>query len=68
MYGVGGHYLGQADQLPIVENIGYLEGWVALAAWAVTFVAMLRHLFLTLWPGIRGRSGAPLEVEGDRHV
>ncbi|MBP2450622.1 tellurite resistance/C4-dicarboxylate transporter family protein [Mycolicibacterium lutetiense] len=68
MYGVGGHYLGQADQLPIVESIGYLEGWVALAAWAVTFVAMLRHLFLTLWPGIRGRSGAPLEVEGDRHV
>ncbi|MBU9766377.1 tellurite resistance protein permease [Mycobacterium sp. TNTM28] len=65
MYGVGGHYLGQADQLPIVENIGYVESWLALAVWALTFVAMLRHLFLTLVPGVRDRSGAPLKVEGD---
>ncbi|OCB47690.1 tellurite resistance protein permease [Mycobacterium vulneris] len=65
MYGVGGHYLGQADQLPIVEYIGYTESWIALAVWAVVFVAMLRHLFLTLRPGVRDVSGAPLEVEGD---
>jgi tellurite resistance protein TehA-like permease len=25
MYGVGGHYLGQADHLPLVQNIGYVE-------------------------------------------
>lgn len=74
MYGVGGHYLGQADQLPIVERIGYVEGWIALAVWALVFVAMLRHLVLTLWrdrdttSGVNGVSGAPLEVEGDRHV
>ena len=71
MYGVGGHYLGQADQLPIVERIGYVEGWIALAVWALVFVAMLRHLVLTLWrdrdttSGVNGVSGAPLEVEGD---
>ncbi|MGV0595961.1 tellurite resistance/C4-dicarboxylate transporter family protein [Mycolicibacterium porcinum] len=65
MYGVGGHYLGQADRLPIVEFIGYTESWIALAVWAPVFVAMLRHLFLTLRPGVRDVSGAPLEVEGD---
>jgi tellurite resistance protein TehA-like permease len=48
MYGVGGHYLGQADHRPIVENIGYVESWVALAVWALTFLAMLRHLAITL--------------------
>ncbi|UHJ54223.1 hypothetical protein [Mycolicibacterium fortuitum] len=51
--------------LAIVERIGYLESWIALAVWAVVFVAMLRHLFVTLRPGVRGLSGAPLEVEGD---
>lgn len=65
MYGVGGYYLGQADQLPIVERIGYVESWIALAVWGLTFVAMLRHLFITLRPGVRDVSGAPLEVEGD---
>jgi tellurite resistance protein TehA-like permease len=44
MYGVASHYLGQADHLPIVEDIGKYESWVALAAWAVTFAAMLYHL------------------------
>lgn len=47
MYGVGGYYLGQADHLPIVENIGYHENWIALAVWAVTFVAMVHHLATT---------------------
>jgi tellurite resistance protein TehA-like permease len=48
MYGVGGHYLGQADHLPIVQAIGADEIWVALAAWTFTFAAMLRHLARTL--------------------
>jgi hypothetical protein len=44
MYGVGGHYLGQADRLPIVKAIGANESWAALAAWVITFAAMLAHL------------------------
>lgn len=48
MYGVGGDYLGKADRLPIVEYIGADESWIALAAWVVTFVAMLHHLATTL--------------------
>ena len=44
MYGVGSHYLGQADHLPILESIGAHESWVALAAWILTFLAMLAHL------------------------
>ena len=51
MYGVAGHYLGQADQLPLVQTIGADESWVALTAWILTFVAMLTHLGRTLdWP------------------
>jgi tellurite resistance protein TehA-like permease len=48
MYGVGAHYLGQADHLPIVRAIGADESWIALAAWTVTFAAMLQHLVRTL--------------------
>jgi tellurite resistance protein TehA-like permease len=48
MYGVGGHFLGQADRLPIVESIGANESWFALAAWVVTFVAMLANLWRTV--------------------
>jgi tellurite resistance protein TehA-like permease len=44
MYGVGAHYLGQADHLPIVRAIGADESWVALAVWGLTFLAMLAHL------------------------
>lgn len=47
MYGVGGYYLGQADHLPLVQRIGSLESWVALAAWTLAFVAMLYHLLVT---------------------
>ncbi|WP_409429468.1 tellurite resistance/C4-dicarboxylate transporter family protein [Mycobacterium sp. SMC-11] len=64
MYGVGSHYLGQADQLPIVYYIGSVESWIALAAWTVAFVLMLHHLAVTLGPGrnvrlTRGRSPEP---------
>ncbi|HVV77090.1 MAG TPA: tellurite resistance/C4-dicarboxylate transporter family protein [Mycobacteriales bacterium] len=45
MYGVAGHFLGKADNLRIVGDIGHGETWVALAAWALTFAAMCGHLF-----------------------
>jgi tellurite resistance protein TehA-like permease len=48
MYSVGGTYLGRADQLPIVDYIGSVESWIALAVWGVTFLAMLHHLATTL--------------------
>jgi tellurite resistance protein TehA-like permease len=44
MYGVASQNLGQTDHLPAVNAIGANESWVALAAWALTFVAMLAHL------------------------
>jgi tellurite resistance protein TehA-like permease len=54
MYGVGGHYLGQADHLPVIESIGADESWFALAAWILTFVAMLAVLL-----GSRARRSTP---------
>ncbi|CCH76113.1 conserved membrane hypothetical protein [Nostocoides japonicum T1-X7] len=48
MYGVGARLLGHADRLPLVEAIGDAECWVALTAWALTFVAMLVHLWRTI--------------------
>ena len=44
MYSVAGSFLGQADRLPLVRHVGDAESWIALAAWAVTFAAMVRHL------------------------
>lgn len=44
MYGVAAHYLGASAQLRIIRLVGAYETWVALAAWALTFVAMLAHL------------------------
>ena len=58
MYGLGSHYLGQADHLPIVHAIGSVESWIALAAWSVTFLAMLHHLARTLWFGARPEFGS----------
>lgn len=54
MYGVGSHYLGQADRLPIVYHIGSVESWIALAAWGAAFILMLHHLAVTLGPANRG--------------
>lgn len=53
MYGVGSHYLGQADHLPIVYYIGSIQSWIALAAWGIAFACMLHHLAVTLGPGAR---------------
>ena len=58
MYGVAGQTLGTADHLPIVAGIGAWEEWVALAAWALAFVAMLAHLLS------RPTSAAPAEPSG----
>lgn len=46
MYGVGARFLGDVDHLPVVYAIGSVEIWIAMAAWLVTFVAMIRHLVL----------------------
>jgi tellurite resistance protein TehA-like permease len=48
MYSVAGMYLGRTDRLPIVEAVG--AGWltVALSAWVVVFVAMVRHVLLSV--------------------
>ncbi len=51
MYACAGIYLGRADSLPIVGAIGHIELWVALTAWLLTFVAMIRHVVLTVFRG-----------------
>ena len=43
MYGVAGYELGVADRLPALIVLGDIEGWIALAAWTLTFVAMIWH-------------------------
>ncbi len=48
MYAVGSHYLGHADNLPIVLAIGNIEIWLAVTVWAVTFAGMLTHLARTV--------------------
>ena len=48
MYGVAGHYIGRADNLPIVRTIGENETWFALAVWAAVLVAMFAHLARTV--------------------
>lgn len=48
MYAVAGIYLGRANSLPVVGVIGRYELWVALGAWVITFVAMIRHIILTV--------------------
>jgi tellurite resistance protein TehA-like permease len=64
MYSVCGHYLGQADHLPLVKMIGADASWIALATWAVTFVAMLHHLVVTLGFGAGRRRPVVLpEIE-----
>ncbi|MCD6638903.1 MAG: tellurite resistance/C4-dicarboxylate transporter family protein [Nocardioides sp.] len=52
MYAVAGIYLGQADALPIVGAIGSGWIWLALGAWALTFVAMLRNTVAVLRPAV----------------
>ena len=53
MYAVASIYLGRADRLPLVEAIGTHWLWLALAAWVIVFVAMVRHVGIALF----GRAG-----------
>ena len=48
MYAVAGTYLGQADQLPIVQWIGNAWLWVTFAVWLLTLIAMMTHLIQTV--------------------
>jgi tellurite resistance protein TehA-like permease len=48
MYAVAGMYLGRTDRLPIVEAIGGGWLWVAVSAWVVVAVSMVRHVALAL--------------------
>ena len=43
MYGVAGYELGVADRLPALIVLGDVEGWIALVAWTLTFLAMIWH-------------------------
>ena len=49
MYAVASTYLGRADHLPILEAIGAGWIWVALTAWVIVFVAMVRDITRQLW-------------------
>lgn len=49
MYAVAGIYLGAADELPLVGAIGAAELWIAVAAWALVFAAMLHRLWTRLF-------------------
>lgn len=57
MYGVGSHFLGEVDELPIVFAIGVGESYLALAAWVITFVAMVAHIWQTV---LRPRRREPI--------
>lgn len=48
MYSVAGIYLGRANALPIVEAVGSAWIWVAVTAWVLTFIAMLRDIVLRI--------------------
>ncbi len=54
MYAVAGMYLGRADALPVVEWIGTAWIWVALTAWLIAFVAMVRSWIVRLRSAARG--------------
>ena len=51
MYSVAGIYLGRADNLPIVGWIGANFLWVALAVWAIVFVAMMLQILRSIASG-----------------
>lgn len=48
MYSVASMYLGNVDRLPIVGAIGAGWLWVAVSAWVIVAVAMVRHVALAL--------------------
>ncbi len=57
MYAVAAIDLGRVEQLPIVEGIGSIESWVALAVFGYVFVAMCVHVTNTVFRGHTGIAG-----------
>jgi tellurite resistance protein TehA-like permease len=55
MYSVAGIYLGRADRLPVVEAVGSWWFWVALLAWALTAIGMVRDVGAKLVQAARAR-------------
>jgi tellurite resistance protein TehA-like permease len=53
MYAVASIYLGRADRLPLVEWIGTHWLWLALGAWGIVFISMVRHVGIAVF----GRTG-----------
>ena len=48
MYAVASINLGLADRLPVVEEVGRIEIWLAVVVWAAVFVGMLRNAVATV--------------------
>ncbi|AQS72670.1 tellurite resistance/C4-dicarboxylate transporter family protein [Corynebacterium ammoniagenes] len=46
MFSVASVTLGRVDSLPTVEALGEVAVWIAVAVWAIVFIAMLRHFVL----------------------
>ncbi len=59
MYAVAGIYLGRADGLPLVLDVGSAWLWVAFAVWVLVFVTMLVHLARTVLMPARSVSSTP---------
>lgn len=55
MYSVACTYLGRAEHLPAVQQIGAAWLWLALVAWVVTAAWMLVHVVATVLLGVSGR-------------
>ena len=51
MYAAASVYLGRADHLPLVEHVGAVELWVAVAVYVVVLVGLAAHLVGTLLLG-----------------
>ncbi|WP_312396438.1 tellurite resistance/C4-dicarboxylate transporter family protein [Kocuria sp.] len=60
MYAVAGMYLGRANHLPLLTDIGQWFYWVGAAAWAITLVAMLGRGARTAM-GLRRVTGMTVE-------
>ncbi|HET6166906.1 MAG TPA: tellurite resistance/C4-dicarboxylate transporter family protein [Marmoricola sp.] len=64
MYAVAGIYLGHADELPLVENVGRAELWVAFAACVAVLTSMVVHVARTVVVGGRAVRPPVAQAEG----
>ncbi|PRZ40710.1 tellurite resistance protein TehA-like permease [Antricoccus suffuscus] len=58
MYAVAAIDLGRVERLPVIENIGSVESWVALAVFVYVFGAMCVHVTNTVFRGHTVNPGA----------